>query len=521
MQASTLCFALTVILAVIYIILIYTHDKTPPISGKTQTAENITQYGFGPEKRLLIVDLSEIADVENIDPSDKKFARLTWSDTTHGTHTSTIGIELKGSGLEQRNKLNYAFEFWEPAEDGIECTSIETCEDDKVEMFDFGEKYEDYVLRGSYQEQTFVTDVLASQLPGGILQTRLVEVLLKFDDKYTYEGVYILFPAIQRRVLEKRLNWDAKGKAEDCDDEDYDIQKVSMILEHTIEANGRKKPCELFEDLDVKMRYPKCDFYDEEEIATCRNAYINRTRHYASVLSLKNTTEVQLDLDSFAEHYLAEIIIREGDFPYRSQYFYINPDDSKLYSGPRWDYDTQVWKVIETDTWDLYDIGYYNRGPIELWVQLGTNGEFIQKIKSKKGVVELAEVIVAELLQERKTQYAAGHFDREIERWGMFGKKRKSYNNVLYANYGVFSFGEIYSKSFLDDLDKFNNTIGARIQFFKENIEGFKGYGVRHRAMWFILLLNLSPLIVAVLVTATLCLCQKDKSKGRYKRILS
>ena len=520
MQTSQVCFVFSVLLAFIYLLLIYTHDPTPQISGEIPAHADLSIYGFGSDKKLLILDLTEIADVRNIDTSDKKFARLTWSDTESGSHTSTIGIELKGSGLEQREKLNYAFEFWEPAEDGIDCTSIETCDDDKIEMFDFGEKYEDYVLRGSYQEQTFTTDVLASKLPGGILQTRLVEVLIKFGDKYTYEGVYILFPAIQRRVLEKTLNWDADGKAEDCDDEDYDIQKVSMIIEHTIESNGRKEPCELFEDLSVKMRYPKCSFYDEEEIAPCRDAYMDRTKHYASVLSFQNTSVVDLDLDSFADHYLAEIIIREQDFPFSSQYYYINPDDSKLYAGPRWDYDTQFWKVIETDTWDIFELNSYYEGPMELWVELGSSQAFINVVRSKKNVVEDSETIVSTIMNERKTQYNAGYFDREIERWGMFGKKRRSYDNILYINYGVFDGGKIYSGStFMKELDLMNKTFVERMSFVKNNIESFDGYGVRNNPMWRTMLFYLSPLIITMTFTIFCCLCVENEDKNRYRRI--
>ena len=512
MKYAHLVFLVIFVLSLlVYPWVFYGYDKEKAISGSVEAEHPESSYGFGEDKRLLIFDLTEIGDAENIDMSDKKFAKLKWSSVSKGTHESTIGIEIKGSGFNERFKINLAFEFWEPKDDGVLCTSIETCDDSKEEMFEFGEDYEDYVLRGGWHEQTFIRDVVASEFVGGILQKDLVEVLFKFGDKLTYEGVYILQPAIQRRVLEKRLDWDLKGKAEDCDDSDYDINEVSLIIEHTIESKGRKQPCEIFEDYSVKMRYPKCDFYDEEEIKPCRDEYMNRTNHFASVINWKNETPVALDLESFANHYLAEMLMRQDDFPHTSQYFYVSPD-SVMYSGPRWDYDLAYWKIGNKYSWNIIDLGYYSQGVIKLWKKLGKKRVFIDLVKTKKDTVIQNREIVLNLIEERREQFKKGYFDKEIERWGMFGKKRQS-DYVIYLAYRA------WSKETPElELDYMKHYFETRSKWMEDNIESFDGYQVSFVYVWTHLLVLTIPLWLSFIVGVVMIISHFAK-KNSYSRV--
>ena len=507
----------SIIVVTIYLIQIYGHDRLPVKSGKKEIALPIQSYGFGETKRLLIFDLTEIGSVENIDLSNKKYATLTVSDT-FGNETYTIGIEVKGSGLNERRKINLAFEFWEPAEDGIPCTSIETCDDDKVEVFDFGEKYEDWVLRGGYNEQTLTRDAAASNLVGGILTQRLVEVIFKFGNRYTYEGVYLLIPAIQRRLLEKRMKWNSGGKKEDCDDPDYNINTVSLLIEHTIESKGRKEPCLLFADYSVKMRYPKCDFYDEEPIAHCRDEYINRTSFYASVLNWKNKTVVPLDLQSFINTYYAEMLMREDDFPYTSQYFYVNPDNNKLYSGPRWDYDRNYWRVASHSGWHLNNLGYYpGHGPMKIWEKLGTNKAFVEHVKKNNATIIENKQRFLNILDLRLKQYYNHSFDHEIERWGMYGKKRQNTLDIIALNYGV----EARQKNtFVDELLFMKQKVNDRSDWMQNNIDTFTGFNVSNkiqstRLIFYLLL----PAVLTLITTAYWIYFMLEQQSFKYSKI--
>jgi hypothetical protein len=383
--------------------LFHSGNIKPPASGKSQPISDLSQYGFGPHKQLVVFNVS----VDNIEMSDKIYAPMAWNSTKKPSlDWIDNGIEIKGSGPNERRKLNWAFEIWTAADDDVPCTSPETCEDDKAELFDFGEDYEDYVLRGGFLEPTLVRDTVPSMMQGGILQHTLVDVVFFNNDEYTYEGTYILYPAIQRRVLEKRLDWDEKGKAKDCDK----VDTASMIAEYTNPTNNRKQPCEEF-DLQVKMRYPKCD------MDAC---FHDRTNTFFSVLTNTNTSEVALDMQSFADTFLMEAQIMNCDFPYSSQYFYIDPDESMLHSGPRWDFDCMGWRST------AFSWNYYNQfsTPVPLWIHLGKYAPFIHMVNTQKNnTLSNNYAVVQSVIDERKNQTSMGYFDNNIERWDPFGKR--------------------------------------------------------------------------------------------------
>lgn len=385
----TLGFSIALLIALLDVC---TYSNRPPLSGKSEPITDISPYGFGPRKQLLVFDV----DIDQIDLSDKIYVRMGWSDTSHPLEYGDAGIEIKGSG--DRLQLNYAFEIWE-------CENGE-CEDDKAELFEFGEDYEDWVLRGGLNDPTFVRDALASQLKGGVLQHTLVEVLFQRNDSYTYEGVYILYPAIQRRVLEKRLAWDEKGKAK-CDNVDH----AAMIGEYTHSFKGRRDPCEEF-DLQVKMRYPKCD------MDAC---LVNRTKHFFGALTMTNTTTVPIDLQSFVDTFYVESLLHDSDFPRGSQYFYVSPDGI-LHAGPRWDYDSMQWRTRDADSWDFYIPNQWQAAP--LWVHLGNDATFLQQLEAQRvATVTENHHIAMSLLDARAQQFTNGDFARHLARWDPFGKQ--------------------------------------------------------------------------------------------------
>ena len=475
-----------IVFAVTLVLLIHILDyESPKKAGSVHAAMKWNNYGFGDNKRLVVINLTEIGSVENIHPTDKQFATLTWGDT-NGYTTTTIGIELKGG--KELPKKNFAIEFWKPLDDDIPCTSVETCDDDKIELYNFQEKYEDYVLRSDYKEQTFVRDALAPRLVGGVMKsnnvepTTLVEVLLAFGDQYTYEGVYLLTPAIQRRLLEK-MKWNSKGKAEDCDDDDYNIENVGFILEYTVDHadSGGLKECAVFKGERVKMRYPKCSFFDESEITKCRDDYIKKTQHYIDKLHSKGNATI--NMESFANTYLVEMLMRDADFPKDSQYFYVNPDNNVLYSGPRWDYDSRFWTTVD-NSWDIepHKI-YWENTVMPLWKTLGKQEDFINLVKSKKETIAQNLNVTLDLILTRQQQFNKGFFNREIERWGKFGKSKFLEDNIQSLLYG----DRVHSKSsFNEELEFIQEYFRKRSEWMLDNIDDFQGYQVKEGVPYYV-----------------------------------
>jgi len=482
----------------------------PNKSGTVRATLPVAEYGFGSEKRLLIFNLTDIGSADFIDPSDKQFARLTWGDAS-GMKETTIGVELKG---DKRPKLNLAFEFWEPKEDDVPCTSVSTCDDDKEEMFDFGEKYEDYVLNGDYREPTFVRDAVATYLKGGLgdgdgrEQNCLVEVLFAFGDEYTYEGVYILSPTIQRRLLEKTQHWDSKGKAEDCDEyEDNHVEKVGLILEYTIDktSGGASKECAHFEGSNVKMRYPKCSHFSE--IPDCQQEYDALVTSYIDTLHARGTAEI--DLDSFVHTYLAEMLLRDSDFPHSSQYFYVNPDSGILFSGPRWDYDRVMWKFRHAG-WNIFREFYEETLP--LWETLGSDPVFIRQVQGSRNIIRQNENITLEKIHERRLQVEQNYFKREVGRWALFGGPKDYMDNVFAI---IFGHG-IYTKdTFSEELDTLEAYFTSRSRWMQAHVDSFSGFKVSTKYTAWLVVAYLWPVytsfLFAVAVVAIRC-----KNRNQY-----
>jgi len=417
-----------------------------------------------------MLDISDIGDVANIDGSDKAYARMSWSDIDNVAEWKDIGIELKGSGLSEREKLNYDVELWEDKDENTTCSSApDSCDDRKEKIFQFSEKYEDFVLRGSAEDPTFVREVFPFKAEGGILETTLVEVLIKNGDTYYYEGVYILMTKIGRRVLEKRLNWEDNlgfdGKAKDCDDVDYDLEHTSIIAEFTNTGGTResKWPCELFKEYSVKMRYPKCNDYDDPAWASCRQGYIDRTNHFISAIVNKNTTAVDINLDSFMKKYYFEKLWNKHDWA--SEYVFVTPD-GKLTNGPRWDYDDiRFWNILPKKSFDLF---YTFVGPFKLWESLGKNAEFIKLIKDSVSVIDTNKATFDALITERRSQ--EDFFTRNGKRWNVFNKRYSAFDPtyVLY--------GSAIASSFERQLDNFQKNIDERTKWLKDNISMLKRF---------------------------------------------
>lgn len=459
--------------------------------------ENINDLGFGPNKNLIIFEF----DVSTIDETDKSFMKMNWSSTT-GSGSHTAGIEVKGS--TDRDKLNYAFEIWAPEDSSIQCTSIETCEDDKAEIFDFGQDYEDYVLRGGFREPILFRDAVASQLKGGILEHTLVEVVFFHNNKYFYEGVYLLYPAIQRRFLEKKLDWESKGKKTDCDENPSvtDLEETALIAEYTNPTDGRRKDCEWIEN--IKMRYPKCD------IGTCYHEYITSV---VSVITWSNTSFVPLDITSFIYTFFAEQLLMGADFPTASQYFYKNPDGI-VFSGPRWDYDYEQWRIMDTKTWDVNTWSYKPTKPAKLWEILSEDSSFIELLNLHRGNVTQHNMKVSfNLLNERYDQYSLGYFDRNTKRWNKFGTQFNGYRLMWMGS------------TWKNEIEFINETIIKRSNWMMNNkIEKFS-FGNYISWIYLGYIFVYPPSIILIVVIIWFCVIQcvyKDtatKKKIKYTQV--
>ena len=322
--SGTLWFSIFILYLKIYL----THDSLPDITRTQKIKYPLDSYGFGPKKQLIVFEMLQT-------DSNIFFSKMTWSNIEN-EQEQIIGMK---DTVKKHRKLNYAFESWGPKKRGTSCTSAETCKKIPSKVFDFSENYEEYVLHGEYNEPTFVRNVARNQLSGNIVPNTLVDVLFKQPNgNHTYEGVYLLSPTLNPRALKMGLNWTNEGT--------MGCETNSAMIGEFIPENVEKAPCSEFH-LDVKMQYPACNM---------DKCFYERLIRFFSVLNFKNTTEVQLNLTTFVNTYLAEMLMREGEFPYSNQYFYISPDDNRFNAGPIGHYNQEFWRVAPIQGWDVFNM---------------------------------------------------------------------------------------------------------------------------------------------------------------------
>ena len=67
-----LSFIVFTSVTIAFVVSAFTYDSSTRWAGTVKATQHVTQYGFGPDKRLLVLNISEIGGVSNIDDYDKK-----------------------------------------------------------------------------------------------------------------------------------------------------------------------------------------------------------------------------------------------------------------------------------------------------------------------------------------------------------------------------------------------------------------------------------------------------------------
>ena len=388
-------------------------------SGQSASIAEATasaSYGFGEHKNLLVVNITEIGGVDNIDLKDKEHATMKMYVDGEIKHNLDIGIEIKGR--RDRKKLNYGIEIWEPDGDGWD--------DSKAKLIG-DEKYEDWILRGGFFEPTLIRDKFAADSPregDAKYNAELFELVFCNNGKCTYEGVYLLMEEPDRKMLEKTLGWKAKigvdGKT-NCDDGDKSntpYSESAVFFEYTVQEHKTHQcgPDHIYPE------YPKC----KDLLATpqCAAFYEYHKDLYEAI----NTGNVEvLDIPAFAERFLFEMLMSSDDFPFASQFYYSAPKSNKLTPAPPYDYDGFWWRsytgVSSTAQRPIEFVNrwYYQKDLAPLWKKLATYAPFIEEVKKLEGHVTELNTKFRAIVDQRKAELEAGYWDRNNERWKPYG----------------------------------------------------------------------------------------------------
>lgn len=267
------------------------------------------------------------------------------------------GIEYRGSSsqgdwyfLPGLVKKPYGFEIW---------TDSLAMQATKLPIAQFAAE-SDWVLNASYNDRTFLRDVLAQQLAGQMglknSNTRYVEVIL--ND--AYQGIYILMEKIKQGG--NRLDIADLTPTDNAGDEVtggylVKIDKTSGATARSwnsayVSGKGTEKTF-------FQIEYPKPENITTQQFTYIKN-YVNtfeKSLQDESPLKTSTSYRSMMDMPSFVNYFLLNELTRNVDGYRLSTYFYKDKDSKggKLTMGPAWDYNLSFGNA------DYYD-GFLPQG---------------------------------------------------------------------------------------------------------------------------------------------------------------
>lgn len=277
--------------------------------------------------------------------------------TDKPTFVFWAGIEYRGSSsqgdwyfLPGLVKKPYGFEIWP---DSLAMTAV------KLPIAQFGPE-SDWVLNASYNDRTFLRDVLAQQLASQFglqhSKTRYVEVIL--ND--AYQGIYVLMEKIKQGGNRLDIaDLTPTDNAGDAVTGGYlvKIDKTSGAVSRNwnsayVSGKGTEKSF-------FQIEYPKSENITNQQFTYIKN-YVNafeKSLQEEQPLKASTTYRSMMDMPSFVNYFLLNELSRNVDGYRLSTYFYKDKDSKggKLTMGPAWDYNLSFGNA------DYYD-GYLPQG---------------------------------------------------------------------------------------------------------------------------------------------------------------
>ncbi|MGL4850332.1 MAG: CotH kinase family protein [Clostridium sp.] len=329
----------------------------------------------------------------------------------------------------------------------------ENGEKDKKNILDMGEDHE-WILNISMVDKSLIRNYLGLTLGKEILEytpeARYCEVLIKKNDKYYYEGVYLLMETVKRGDEGVPIS-----KYDDKFTEAPYILRRDRYDENGIMLNnyGREKS-EILGVLEVK--YPNKKeitketlTYIESEVSEIDKSLLSKDKE--EFLKYKE----YLDEESFIDYFIINEFLLNYDAGYHSTYFY-KEAKGKLKAGPVWDFDMSIDNAHKYKA-DLYTTAMHSA---PWFKELLKDGEFTLKVKERYEELrknELSEEKINKIIDET-VMYLGSSIERDRKRWD------KAYN----------SFDEKYNietKSHEEEINKIKYTLKEHGRFLDEEID--------------------------------------------------
>jgi hypothetical protein len=311
------------------------------IKNEEEFSSNLPIIIINRNGKAIISSKKTMVDMKIIYNGEGKRNFLT---DTNYVFNEKVGIELRGSSSQMFPKKQYGFETWDSLQKAIDVSILGL------------PKENDWVLSASYNDKTFIRDVITFKLMNdmGHYASRYKYCELFLED--SYQGIYILFEKIKRNKnrinISKMTSTDISG---DSLTGGYIIKNDKWDGEVNGGWQSEYSPVNSPKRISYQYHYPKPD-----EITNEQQTYIkNFIRSFENIMASSQYSDSingyikYIDLDSFIDMCIINELAKNVDGYRLSTFLYKDRDskDTKLYVGPVWDFNLAFGNADYFDGW--------------------------------------------------------------------------------------------------------------------------------------------------------------------------
>lgn len=355
---------------------------------------------------------------------------------------SHMSIRLRGNSSLTFDKKQYFMKLINS--DGSE---------NKQDILEMGVDHE-WILNISFIDKSLLRNYMALNIAGDIMENtpdvRYCEVIIKNNETYTYEGVYLMMESIKRG--EDRVNISKYDN--DFTESPYILRRDRFSEEALIIDNyGRQN--------DLTMGYLDIKYPHQKEITSRTLDYITKDiNDFEKAIFSDNINEFYkyeeyIDKDSFIDYFIINEFFANYDAGYHSTYIYKEVNE-EIKIGPVWDFDMGVdndrKKMLKIDSTAMHDTPWFR--------QLLRDTEFTEKLINRYYELRktfLSQENIIKYIDE-VVEYIEPAQKRDWNRWGYF-----------------------YTSEYLfDSFDDKGNTIERNSKTYEEEIKKVKAVLTEH-----------------------------------------
>ncbi len=282
----------------------------------------------------------------------------------------------------------------------------------------------EWVLNGSLYDRSYIRNYLGYNL-GHVMdafspEVRFCEVLMKTEDGYRYDGLYLLIETIGRgkgRINIQKYNSDIISTGYIVRRDRVDRSEI-RIYTYTDEVGLAEKWAKnTSAKLQLSLIYPGASSVTQKSIDYISKeiSQLERVIYADDDSDLFRQYPSYIDVDSFVDYFLVNELLMNYDSGIHSTYMYKDLN-GKLFMGPVWDFDN----AIDNAAGSLADFEYMVMTERPYYEKLCKDKWFLDRLNSRyrelrQGI--LSDASITKIVQETSS-FLGNAIDREHQRWG-------------------------------------------------------------------------------------------------------